>query len=280
MSDATWYLGPLGDLRPLIVPEPDLNIDEVRYGGVHQGLSGARTMDVTGHRAEYKFEFKHLERDEFVWLEALHTRFVPGPFHLLNPLKRNRLTVQASRMLPIESKNSGVFLTAPYTFVRDWPTEIPLPGRSCRVAGWAGANAYLQFDQQKLVPLMPNETLTASVYLRSDLAHSGWLRVSWYDADRAFISNTDVPISLATEWQRHWSTFHEAPSDAVGAMFTLVLGSANTAVYVAAPQLEADAPFPTEWQIGGGAPVVLVDQLPTTSGRFPLRNASLNLLEA
>ena len=50
-----WYLGPLGDLRPLVCPEPDLSATQVRYGGLHQGLSGARTLDVTGHKAEYEF---------------------------------------------------------------------------------------------------------------------------------------------------------------------------------------------------------------------------------
>lgn len=280
MQDATWYLGPLGDMRPLIVPEPDIQINEVRYGGIHQGLSGARTMDVTGHRREYEFEFNWLDQDEFAWLEALHTRLIPGPFHLLDPFKRNRLTGQASRLLPIESRNSGVYVTAPYSWSRDWPADVKTPGRSMRVAGWAGQFAYLQFDQKKPVPLLEGETLTASVYLRSDIPHSAHLRISWYDEDENYISNSDIPISVGTDWARHWSTYHEAPTNARGALYTIVLGAANTPVYIAAPQLEADAYVPTAWELGGGAPVVLVDQLPAVSHRFPLRNVTLNLLEA
>lgn len=280
MIEATWYLGPLGDLRPLVVPDPDIQINEVRYGGVHQGLSGARTMDVTGHRREYQFQFGYLDQDEYRWYEALHSRLVPGPFRLLDPFRKNRLSVQASRLLPVESRNSGVYLDVTHTLSRDWPYELPIQGRSLGLSGWSGDNAFVQFDQQRPAPFLDNEVPTASVYLRADAVTGAHLRMAWYDPDRVWISNTDVEVEISPEWDRYWHTFDTPPSDAVAGTFTVVFGTSTTAVNVAAPQLEIDADLPTAWEIGGGSPVVLLDQLPTTSHRFPLRDAVMTLLEA
>jgi hypothetical protein len=280
IEQATWYLGPLGDLRPLVVPNPGVKIDEVRYGGVHQGLSGARTMDITGHRREYEFTVGYLDQDEFRWFEALHTRLVPGPFRLIDPFRKNRLSVQASRLLPVESRNNGVYLSAAHTLSRDWPADVAIVGRSLGLSGWSGDNAFVQFDQQRPAPIVGDEVLTASVYLRADAAYPVILRMAWYDQDRVWISNTDVTVQVDTEWTRYWHAFGEAPDGAAAATFTLVLGTASTQVYVAAPQVEADAAFPTSWELGGGAPVVLLDQLPSTSLRFPLRDIELSLLEA
>lgn len=281
MEQATWYLGPLGDMRPLIVPEPDIEINEVRYGGIHQGLSGARTMDVTGHRSEYTFEFRNLDRDEYAWLEALHTRLVPGPFYLINPLKLNRLTLQSSKLQLTEYNNSGLAFTSPYSMTRDWPTDVPTPGRAMKFSGWTGTSMQVTFDPAKPVPLLDDETLTASVYLKSDVVYAGVkIRISWYTEDQVFISNQEITVDLGPEWRRYWFTYHEAPVNARAASFSVVFGSATTPVYMAAPQLEAGVTWPSPWELGGAAPVVLLDQLPATSHRYPLRHATLTLLEA
>jgi len=278
-----WYLGPLGDMRPLIVPQPDIEINEVRYGGIHQGLSGARIMDITGYRAEYMFNFRNLDRDEYIWLEALHTRLVPGPFYLINPLKLNRLTQQSSRLQLTEYNNSGLDFDSPYSVSRDWPTDIVVPGRSVRFADWEGTALPIVFDPTKPVPLMDGETLTASVYLKSDQEYPGVkIRISWFTEDRVFIEDQEITVDLANEWRRMWFTYHEAPTNAAAASFSVVLGSAveDVGVYMAAPQLEAGVTWPSPWELGGGAPVVLVDQLPAISQRYPLRHATLTLLEA
>lgn len=279
MTDHDWYLGPLGDMRPLVVPEPGIEIAEVRYGGVHQGLSGARTMDVTGNRSEYKLGIKHLEPDEFLWLEALHARLVPGPFYLINPLKRNRLTAQASRLLPVGPRSSGVYVDSPYTISRDWPDDVPVPGRSLALSGWE-ETVEVRFDPNRPVPLLSGDTLTASVYLKADVPYDATLRVAWYDEDKKFLSNTDIPITIANTWSRHWTTYHEAPREAAAAKLSVPLGTADTTVYVAAPQLEVNTSWPSTWEVGGGAPLVLFDQLPTVSGRYPLRDVVITLLEA
>src|SRR5690606_23969820 len=96
--DKTWYLGPLGKLRGVVGPDAGTTATSTRYGGVHQGLTGARTMDITGHRREVEFQFTYLEKAEFEWLNALHARMVPGPLYLLDPRYRNRLSPQATSL--------------------------------------------------------------------------------------------------------------------------------------------------------------------------------------
>jgi hypothetical protein len=282
MSDtATWYLGPLGDLRALEVPDLDVDINEVRFGGIHQGLSGARTMDITGHRTEFTLNFSYLDRDEYAWLEALHFRLIQGPHRLINPLKRNRLTAQACRLLPFEFRNSGVYSSAPWLQERDSTVDLPIYGRATVVGTWPEDNAFIQFDQYKPVPVVSGEVLTASVYLKGQAAHNGYLRMSWYDVDQVFLENTDVPIAIGTDWTRYWATFPEPPATAVAGVFTIVLGPyADNNISIIAPQVEANTDSPTDWEIGGGAPVVLIDQMPAPSHRYPLRNVQLSLLEA
>lgn len=282
MQEATWYLGPLGDVRPLVCPEPDMTINEIRYGGVHQGLSGARTVDITGFRTDYQFDFNWLTRDEFLWLEALHLRLVPGPFYLLNPLKRNRLSSQASRLMPSFKQSAGVAFDGPSSVSRDWPTDLPIPGRSLKLANWTGTTNNVAFDTGKPVPVLPGETLTASVWLKSDVTYNNVkLRIAWYTVDKQFIRNDEISVAPSPDWSLHWFTYHEAPSNAAAGVFSVVLGAPTTAVYFAAPMLEAGTDYwPNEWEIGGGATLVHVDTLETTSKIFPLRNASLKLMEA
>lgn len=278
MSD--WYLGPLGELRPLVVPEPDISINQVRFGGVHQGLSGARTLDITGHRIEYTFEFRNLDRDEFMWLEALHTRFFPGPYHLIDPLKKNRLSAQASRLLLVDADSNGVYTAASaVSGSRDFPDTVNLPGRSLIVE--TADMDVVQFDSGKRIPLLTGETPLCSVYLKSEVPHeAAYLRASWYDIEDAFISNTDIDIDTSVTWSRHWYNFVDRPGNAYGVTFSVVLLSNAIPVWFAAPQVETSTYLPTDWEIGGGAPIVLIDQMPAVSGRFPLRHATLTLLEA
>ena len=280
MLEATWYLGPLGDMRPLVVPEPGIQISQVRYGGIHQGLSGARSLDITGYRTEYNFEFRNLEQDEYLWLEALHYRLVPGPFYLLDPLKKNRLTAQSSRLDLTNYNNSGIDLSGPYEVTRDWPTDIRIPGRSKKLTDW-GASQVVTFDPSKPAPLLDGETLTGSIYIKGDAAYADIdLRVTWYTEDLVEISSTDIADGTSTEWTRVWYTYHDQPTNARAASLSLVLGAYSTPVYIAAPMLEAGVTWPSDWDMGGAAPVVIMDQIPASSGRYPLRNVELNLLEA
>lgn len=266
-----WYLGPLGELRALPVPEPGLEVTTVRYGGTHQALSGARIQDTTGRRNEYKFEFTYMDQEEYYWLEAMHTGHIPGPYRLIDPLKKNRFNMRSTAMVRVAGMEDVL------TYDRSWPSQVPIPGRSYVLSGWDTSSYTLAFEDKTGTAVFPNEQVTASIYARCNSAHSATLVMQMCNADLQVIETQSIPINITTDWQRFAMT-RTVPTDCAAVKFRLLLGSANTAVYLAASQFES-GPIATEWEPGGGAPVVVIDSLVTASPRYPLRDASLSLLE-
>lgn len=274
-----WYIGPAGDLRVLVCPEINLSVSDVRYGGVHQAISGARIMDVTGTKQDISLAFTFLDETDYRWLQALQTRHIPGPHRLINPLRKNRLTVQAASTNPTASNRPGVKLSAGvWDWVNDFPTAA---GFGYRCMRWFGrsASSTLKFDAVQGTTIFPLEQITGSVYLKGDSAiASGSLTIDYYDRYGVFLSSaTPEAASVTTSWARYTIT-RTAPTNAATAVLG-VTATATTTMRVAAAQLEPGSSA-SAWDQGGGAPLVLVDQLPSTSPRFPLMNCSVTLLEA
>lgn len=274
-----WYIGPAGDLRALVCPEINLAVSDVRYGGVHQAISGARIMDVTGTKQDISLAFTFLDETDYRWLQALQTRHIPGPHRLINPLRKNRLTVQAASINPTASNRPGVKLSAgTWDWVNDWPTAA---GFGMRAMRWSGrtASSTLKFDAVQGTTIFPLEQITGSVYIKGDSAiASGSLTIDYYDRYGVFLSSaTPEAASVTTSWARYTIT-RTAPTNAATAVLG-VTATATTTMRLAAAQLEPGSSA-SAWDQGGGAPLVLVDQLPSTSPRFPLMNCSVTLLEA
>jgi hypothetical protein len=281
MSERTWYLGPAGDLRPLDCPDTNMRLTETRYGGVFQGLSGARTVDVTGHRSEYQFNFKYLLRGDYAWLKAMHTRQIPGPVRLINPLLKNRLSTQASTLrLAPQQRNGLRFSWGNASRVRgDWPSGV-LGYESIAWSDWVNAYQYFRFDEVYKTPVFPEETVTCSIYARSDVAQTVELVLDYNDRDLSqFGSSPRYAFPVTTGWTRLDMTA-TVPVNCAAAQFAILSTAAPAApIMFAAPQLEPGS-VATEWEQGGASPTVLVDQLTTTSPIFPYFDSSLSLLEA
>lgn len=273
-----WYIGPAGDLRQLVCPEINLAVSDVRYGGVHQAISGARIMDVTGTKQDISLAFTFLDETDYRWLQALQTRHIPGPHRLINPLRKNRLTVQAASANPTASNRPGVKLSAgSWAWVNDWPTAA---GYGMRSVEWSGrtASSTLKFDSVQGTALFPLEQFTGSVYIKGSSSISANLTVDYYDRYGVFLSSaTPEAASVTTSWARYTIT-RTAPTNAATAVLG-VTATATTTMRLAAAQFEPGSSA-SAWDQGGGAPLVLVDQLPSTSPRFPLMNCSVTLLEA
>jgi hypothetical protein len=273
--DSNWYIGPLGGLRALPCPEVDLEVNPVRYGGVHQGLSGARVMDVTGWRNDYKLEFKYLDQDEFRWLEAIYMQVVPGPHYLINPLKRNLLSAQSTALY---SGQLGITVGGTTANVNDYPSELPFPVRSTKMQDWVGTSNLMIFDNGRPVPIYRTDPLIYSVYLKADAALSVTLQAYWYNISGSLIGNTDTTVAIDTEWSRYWTSYLEPPNGAVGLTAAINFGTAGSDIYVAAPQVESGY-TPSAFDLGGGAATVIIDEFPEVSPRYPLRNVAVTLLE-
>jgi len=274
---AIWYLGIPGDLRALYCPERDVEMTELRFGGVHQSLGGARTMDVTGVKKQYSFAWKTLEEADYSWLRALHTRLIPGPHRLLDPLRKNRLSMGASA--GVIQPHKWPFYTASAGLLSnqsDYPTGV----LGTRAVRWSDrtASSTLSIDLTKGTDVFALETVTVSAYLKGASSVSVDMFIAWYDKTGAFLSNSSVSTqSVTTSWARY-SASKTAPVNAVQGVF-VIRATATTTIDIAAPQFETGSSA-TSWEEGGANPIVLIDQLTTTSPRYPVFDCALVLLES
>lgn len=277
---STWYLGPYGDLRALECPEMNLTAPVIRYGGVHQGLSGARTVDITGFKQEYNLELEWLSASQMDWLNALFTRLVPGPLYAISPLKKNRMSSQSSAVRVGTLVNTpGIYADQGLlTNVADYPTGV-LGAVALQNAGYGSGNV-IRFDKARPIPVFASEQVTFSLYLKAASAQAVTLVLDGFRANGTQTTSPSVPLAVTTAWQRFTITATTA-ADAVKMAPALVfnLGGTYPSIKMAAPQFEASATA-TPWQAGSGAPRVVIDQMPITSPRLDYYHVSLSLLEA
>lgn len=274
----SWYLGPLGNLRELDTPEVGLTVTDVRYGGVHQALSGARTMDTTGVKQDLSLTFRLLPETDYRWLQALQTRHIPGPHRLINPLRKNRMSEYAASCNAVSSSRPGLrFSGGDWDWQNDWPSAAGFGSRSLR---WytRTASSIAAWDAEYRNAIFPLEQMTGSVYIKGDSSVAATLRLDYYDNTNTFLSSsTTEAAAVTTSWDRY-SITRTSPVGACAVRLVLA-AVATTTMRVAAAQMESGATA-TPWDQGGGAPMVLVDQLPSTSPRFPLMDCTVTLLEA
>lgn len=277
-----WYLGPAGDLRALECPERDVSVSEVRFGGVHQGLSGARTVDVTGLKMQINLALNYLDETQYLWLEAIHLRHIPGPVYVINPLKRNLLSKESSMSRTSYFQGNGIYASATgyshnWEWEYNWPTAAGPGTRVVKRTGLLASSVVYQLDVSPKIPVTVGSSYTFSSYMKGDSSKTVVFGISWYQKDGTFISTSTSSKSVTTSWARHQMTA-TAPANAALAVprweSTTNVSFSSTAV-----QFE-QASSATDWQLGGGSMRVMIDQMPTTSPRFPLRNCSLTLLEA
>jgi hypothetical protein len=281
VETATWYLGPAGNLRPLICPERDITINLVRYGGVHQGLSGARTMDVTGHKYEFTFNWKHMEKSEWVWLEALHTRYFPGPFWLISPLKAQLLTRESSAFKSAINGTHGLEGSSVTIGVNtDWPTNVGIATSSLVVTG-TGTGGTITLDEGLGFPAVAGETYWVNLYVKNTvvagLTTENTFAINWLNSSGAVIGTpTQVTLGQSGSWTQV-SLSSTPPAGAVTGFVKFLIKNGATYRFAAPMVNIGSAALP--WEIGGGASLVVVDQLSTSSPRFPLSDCTMTVLE-
>src|SRR5690606_31161542 len=198
-----WFLGPAGQLQALSCPETNIQRSKGRYGGVHRSISGAATVDVTGLKAQYQLAWNWVEESEVRALEAMHDRIVPGPFWLIDPTRRNRLSTHATKLHHLALTYPGVRVSGGgLDYVKEWPTDA---GRGTRCLRWTDQPAsdhQLVFDYGKWVPVIPGETLTGSVYVKG--GGSITVRMAWLDSAGVDLG-TDASSSYTatSSWTRY-----------------------------------------------------------------------------
>ncbi|MGW1679396.1 hypothetical protein [Saccharopolyspora sp. NPDC002376] len=276
------YLGPLGGLVKIRPPRQGVETPVRRYGGAHTAITGATTVDVTGHRARYAMKWRWLSQAEMEWFEAIHLRHIPGPLRLLLGYKRNRLSRSAGSLGYGVRDMAGVTLTAGSASRSPlWPADAPPAGAGLSWASWAVGDS-VRLDRTYPVPVLPGETITASVYVRASAANAVRLDLDHYGATGYAGTTTGTAVNLtANTWQRLTLTVTPAADVWAVSPAVTVTGqvTANDALVIAAAQVEASATV-SAWSLGGGAPAVSVDQMPTEAPRSGYTHTELTLVEA
>lgn len=274
------YLGPLGGLQE-INPLMDFDVSRKRYGGTHVAIGGRKVVDVTGHRGEaWPLRWIKMGQDEMAFLDAIHERLVPGPLRLVFPpeFRRNRLSRSAA------AAGFGGRYTAGITTVggslsgpADWhPDSVPAQGIDW--SGWTASDE-IRFDHASLVPVVPGETLTSSLWVRASQAVDVNMIVQQVDGAGDIVANTSVTVTLADgTWDRPEVTVTPA-AGVIGLIPVMDVESVSAGVItIGGAQVELGSTA-TAWTRGGGAPVVAVDQMTETATWSPWTNAELTLTE-
>lgn len=277
----TWYVGWLGEMRSLLTPEVDFDNSEQRYGGVHQALNGARTVDVTGYRSSFNMEWDYLSEGEQEWLYALYNRLIDQPHYLINPLKKNLISKQASVSYAHNIDDNGIMFGP--GALREWRNDYP-PGLSVvgsRVPVLTSADGLTSIvvdGDSKWVPVNDGEPVTLSIYMKADAPISMELVPDWSDKYHeptglgpTFIQN------ITTEWERYSVTVTPDATQ-FGVRLGMLFDDGLNNIRFAAPQIEYGDTV-TPWEMGGGSVKIAIDQISSSSPRFPLSNISVNILE-
>lgn len=282
MAIPEWLFGPAGDLRPLPSPEMDVVNTVQRFGGIHNAINGSRTVDVLGHRSNYEFELKQLTPDEYYWLEALYTETIPGPFKLIDPLRKNLLSREAALAKPSDATQRGLYTLGTSTLGWLQMQDSPVTWQR-RGASWTNLqdNSFVRFDRGALVPPPPDGQMTFSVYLQaqSEISVAPSIDTFTEGVETDGVDGTAITLPVG-EWYRLEFPF-QAPTGTTGVSPVLWITSEPAAgefIRIIAPQLEYGTSA-TDASIGGGSATVVIDTMDTTSPYFPYQNVSLKLLE-
>lgn len=295
MAERWFYLGPVGRMVALPCPETGLDNTLEKVAARHVSLNAGTTEDIRGFRRKWTVEFPWLTADDVGYLEAVYTGAIRGPLRLIDPTRRNRLTLAASVSTPLPQWANGVRALVPTQGVAASVYDVappdvsytsrdgrPITYRTDAPLRWTvpGPDDRLQLDPVIGVPVVPGETLTFSVYVRAMTAGTT-ADVALELVPHAGVAATQVGATQAVgdQWERiTYSWTPPADAGAVTPRIAVPDAPANTNVLVANAQVEAN-PTASAWVPGAGCPHVLITELPAKSPIYPLITAGMSLQE-
>lgn len=293
-------MGAPGNMFALPVPEiGGYTETPVKFGAIHQGLTGARTLDNLGTRREWSMTWEDLDPSDCSALQGLYDqlRTDAGSVRLIQPYRKNLLTSVAasggsvpaprSSVTPFQTSNTSVVATRTlvprqsvdatyglsprltfYTRVANGATG----GQTCWPEGFPNNSAYSR------IPVIPGRTYTLSAYVRA-VAGTGatmGLGVMREDGNLSSAPTQTPETIIDTVWT--WvARSYTIPTGWHIAYPTFTLPASST-IDVAAMQFEEGAGR-TTWEHGSGAPIVAVTGLSFTDTWWPYRNATMSVIE-
>ncbi len=285
-----FYLGPLGRMIAIQVPQAGFGAVPYEYGVLHQNLSGTATKDVFGQKWTYQIPLEQLDPRAYSFIEMMLRGALTGPYYLLDPRRRNRLgpvvsgcgiNYSANGTSPWTPSNGTVTIVNAPEVMLPSGGNVYTPGPSLGVQ-WAATAAGTLVGGITPVPVLPGETITFSCYCPIG---SPTVELIPYNASLvaqpSISGTTTVPGAPA----RKYITYIVPSDGSVVAVLPQIRAAAAGTYLTMAWQL-TDGTGPEPWVMGGSVPKVVIDQTNTsgaTNGADYLGNTqsgTLSLFEA
>lgn len=300
-----FWLGPLGQLAPLAVPEGSVNREFPRTSTSSTTLNGRQNINEQGYRHTWEFDQAYCEPDDASMLEAMYSGIVPGPLRIIDPMYTNRFrpSVAAPRITTIYNGSSDCWAPTPdsgavselagagypaiaYTDPHDGRSVTYSPGKGVQWQPGAGS-ARVMYPNGPLLdsgkarpsrvdPVLPGETVTASFLVK--LVGVG---TAAFALDTVAADGTVTPGSLSAITGTTWATVSStvtAGAGVVGVMPRFTASAATVLLFIGPGQLQHGSAV-TTWRTGYGCPEVNITSAPGVSDQFPLSTVSLSIQE-
>jgi hypothetical protein len=290
MAGGDFYLGRPGALQKLPPPLPGFEVTDLLRGGLHELAAGGNVRDRTQARRRWVLGWKALTDDEWSGLRTLYR--LPGPYRLLDPRDRNRLTVNQSTGTEELRDTTGHrpvtqgVLASDTAFAHSgtrslkWDSETALAVSSGRGVAYATSGTSIDASWAAVRPSVAH---TFSVWAHASIAVSMAARIDWYSTAGALLSSsvgsgTSVSTSAWTQLTVANASSPATAAYGIGGVQNTTTTGAAVQVWLDDPQLEEGAVAST-WLLGGGSPLVVVDTLAPSAVLAGFTDAELVLLE-
>ncbi|GAA2774120.1 phage head spike fiber domain-containing protein [Saccharopolyspora taberi] len=277
----TFYLGPLGGMVPLPVPQAGVQRPVERIGGIHVSRNGSKTVDSFGMKRSWSLAFDWRFQSELEAIRLMHYGATAGALRIIDPMVLNRLPAEIASTGSV--RYDGVLVAhevqGSAQLVSEWPSgasKVPLSSSIAWTPPDTGGEL-TSSDPAYAIPVLEGEAVTASAYVRSPDGRSAQVALRSYSATGAVNATTTGAITTSASWQRLTVSYTPTATDAAVAVVLTSVASTGV-IRTAAWQLEVGETA-TDWMLGGGCPEVVIDQMPEESPYFPMTDAGLTLLE-
>lgn len=284
----TFLLGPLGAMVPLPSPVADgFDAPYQRTAAVQHSLTGAATVDVLGVHRVWQFiaDWRHAAEMRRViahWTSPL----LSAPLRLVDPLTANRLSLDAASGGGVSGDVDALTATVGELtrLIFDvMPAELAgLLDGGYRVTYGDGESGDILLDPEQPAPVVDgDEALVLRLWVRGGEVDVLPL-VQWIDEAGATTDLVGAPVALSQPagWQLV-ELSGQFPAGTVAARGGLRIpeGSGDerrvdlTGAVLATTAVD-------EWEPGGGAPVVVLDEFDHAYRRLGRRGITLTVREA
>lgn len=258
-ADFTYFwLGPLGYLQqlPLLPLDGSTDVSEELIGVLLTSLTGGATLDVFGLKRTWQLDWVCLTHPETTAVAAWFQGLTSAPIRIIDPRGGNRLTRDAAAAGSHSRDDSAhIPLTGSTAFVSVTDYPAPFAGIIDGGIAWvvpAATTATLVIDGVALIPLIPGEQITATVWLQG--TGNAAVGAQFYDTTGT-PNGTAVATSTALgNWAAYSVTFTPTPGQVSAALTVLAASGSGRTVSVGPALWHPDN---TDWVPGVGCPQVL-----------------------